>query len=176
MKVALYPGSFDPLTQGHVDLIQRASRLFDQLIVAVMKNTSKQPLFSVEERIAQIDRAIGDLPNVTAIAADGLTVTLMNQVGADYLIRGIRNQTDFLYERDIATMNHHLDPEIETVFLLADPQYQHLSSSLLKEVAAAGGDIQDYLPQNVQSDLQKVIHQRMIQRLQRKNGEQHDES
>ncbi len=100
MKVALYPGSFDPLTQGHVDLIQRASRLFDQLIVAVMKNTSKQPLFSVEERIAQIDRAIGDLPNVTAIAADGLTVTLMNQVGADYLIRGIRNQTDFLYERD----------------------------------------------------------------------------
>lgn len=138
MKVAVFPGSFDPLTLGHLDLIKRGSALFDQLAVAVMTNESKNPLFTVEERVAQIKEAVSGLDNVSVITTEGLTVDLMNRIGADYLMRGLRNTTDFQYERDIAAMNNFLDDQCETVFFLAKPEYQHLSSSLLKEVTSAG--------------------------------------
>ena len=118
MKVAVFPGSFDPLTLGHLDLIKRGSALFDQLAVAVMTNTSKKPLFSVEERIQQIKEATAGLDNVSVITASGLTVDLMNRIGADYLMRGLRNNADFQYERDIAAMNNFLDDQCETIFFL----------------------------------------------------------
>ncbi len=160
MKVAVFPGSFDPLTLGHLDLIRRGAALFDQLAVAVMTNAAKDPLFTVEERVAQVKKATSGFDNVTVITANGLTVDLMNKIGADYLLRGLRNTNDFQYERDIAAMNQFLDDQVDTVFLLADPKYQHLSSSLLKEVARAGGDIDPLLPGNISADLKKRMQER----------------
>ncbi|KRN58719.1 pantetheine-phosphate adenylyltransferase [Limosilactobacillus secaliphilus] len=172
MKVALFPGSFDPLTLGHLDLIKRGSALFDQLAVAVMTNSSKHPLFSVDERVAQVKEAAQGLSNVSVITSQGLTVDLMNQIGADYLLRGLRNGRDFEYEKDIAAMNQFLDDQVDTVFLLADPKYQHLSSSLLKEVAMSGGDISAYLPANINADLQKKLDDLKLRRVTRDNEEQ----
>jgi pantetheine-phosphate adenylyltransferase len=153
MKVAVYPGSFDPLTNGHLDIIKRGSQLFDQLAVAVMNNTSKTPVFSVPERIEQIKDVVSVFDNVSVITADELTVNLMNRVGADYLLRGLRNGTDFQYEQDIAAMNQHLDDQVETIFMLADPKYAHLSSSLIKEVVKFGGDVSQYLPTAINTAL-----------------------
>lgn len=171
MKVAVFPGSFDPLTLGHLDLIKRGAALFDQLAVAVMTNTSKEPLFSVDERVAQIKEAVAGLDNVSVITTTGLTVNLMNRIGADYLMRGLRNTTDFQYERDIAAMNNFLDDQCETVFFLAKPQYQHLSSSLLKEVTSAGGDIAAYLPKNINEALKKRLAERKLMRVKKYNEE-----
>ncbi|WP_461239636.1 pantetheine-phosphate adenylyltransferase [Paucilactobacillus sp. N302-9] len=153
MKVAVYPGSFDPLTNGHLDIIKRGSQLFDQLAVAVMNNTSKTPVFSVPERIEQIKDVVSVFDNVSVITADELTVNLMNRVGADYLLRGLRNGTDFQYEQDIAAMNQHLDDQVETIFMLADPKYAHLSSTLIKEVVKFGGDVSQYLPTAINTAL-----------------------
>ena len=169
MKVAIFPGTFDPLTLGHLDLIKRGSVLFDQLAVAVMTNTAKEPLFTVEERVEQVKRATSGFDNVTVITTQGLTVDLMNKIGADYLLRGLRNTNDFQYERDIAAMNQFLDDQVETVFLLADPKYQHLSSSLLKEVARFGGDIDALLPSNISADLAKRRHEREEARISARN-------
>ncbi|WP_137597948.1 pantetheine-phosphate adenylyltransferase [Paucilactobacillus kaifaensis] len=157
MKVAVFPGSFDPLTRGHLDLIKRGSQLFDQLAVAVMINVGKQPVFTVDERVAQIKTAVSPYDNVSVITANELTVNLMNRVGADYLLRGLRNTNDFQYERDIAAMNQHLDNQIETLFMLADPKYQHLSSSLIKEVAKFGGDVSEYLPGEIAEQLTEKL-------------------
>ena len=169
MKVAIFPGSFDPLTLGHLDLIKRGSALFDQLAVAVMDNASKHPLFSLDERVAQVKEAVSGLSNVSVITSQGLTVDLMNKIGADYLMRGLRNSKDFEYERDIAAMNQFLDDQVETVFLLADPKYQHLSSSLLKEVTMAGGDISAYLPANINEALKKRLEERQLMQVKEDN-------
>lgn len=170
MKVAIFPGSFDPLTLGHLDLIKRGSALFDQLAVAVMTNETKNPLFTVDERVEQVKLAVSGLSNVSVITSNGLTVELMNKIGADYLMRGLRNSKDFEYEKDIAAMNQFLDSEVETVFLLADPKYQHLSSSLLKEVAIHGGDISAYLPANINEALDKKLDEQQM-RLVKKHNE-----
>lgn len=169
MKIAVFPGSFDPLTLGHLDLIKRGSALFDQLAVAVMGNASKHPLFTLDERVAQVKEAVAGLANVSVITSQGLTVDLMNKIGADYLMRGLRNSKDFEYERDIATMNQFLDSQVETVFLLADPKYQHLSSSLLKEVTMAGGDISAYLPANINAALEKRLDERQMRQVKKHN-------
>ncbi|MDY3703184.1 MAG: pantetheine-phosphate adenylyltransferase [Limosilactobacillus coleohominis] len=169
MKVAIFPGSFDPLTLGHLDLIKKGSALFDQLAVAVMDNASKHPLFSLDERVAQVKEAVSGLSNVSVITSQGLTVDLMNKIGADYLMRGLRNSKDFEYERDIAAMNQFLDDQVETVFLLADPKYQHLSSSLLKEVTMAGGDISAYLPANINAALEKRLDERQMRQVKKHN-------
>ena len=169
MKVAIFPGSFDPLTLGHLDLIKRGSALFDQLAVAVMDSASKHPLFSLDERVAQVKEAVSGLSNVSVITSQGLTVDLMNKIGADYLMRGLRNSKDFEYERDIAAMNQFLDDQVETVFLLADPKYQHLSSSLLKEVTMAGGDISAYLPANINAALEKRLDERQMRQVKKHN-------
>lgn len=171
MKVALFPGTFDPLTLGHLDLIKRGSALFDQLAVAVMTNQSKHPLFTVEERVEQVKEATSGLANVSVITAEGLSVDLMNKIGADYLMRGLRNGNDFQYERDIAAMNNYLDDQCETVFFLAKPEYQHLSSSLLKEVTSAGGDISAYLPTNINEALKKRLEERQLMQVKKHNEE-----
>lgn len=169
MKIAVFPGSFDPLTLGHLDLIKRGSALFDQLAVAVMTNRSKEPLFTVDERVEQIKESVSGLDNVSVITTSGLTVDLMNRIGADYLMRGLRNTTDFQYERDIAAMNNFLDDQCETIFFLARPEYQHLSSSMLKEVTSAGGDISAYLPKNINEALKQRLKEKKLLKVKEHN-------
>ena len=132
-----------------------------------MSNDSKKPLFTVEERVAQVKEAVAGLSNVSVITAEGLTVDLMNKIGADYLMRGLRNVTDFQYERDIAAMNQFLDDQAETIFFLADPKYH--SSSLLKETAAAGGDISAYLPGNINKALEKRLREQKLEQVKEQN-------
>lgn len=150
-KIALFPGSFDPMTNGHLNLIERSAKLFDEVIIGVFINTSKQTLFTPEEKKYLIEEATKEMPNVRVIMQETqLTVESAKSLGANFLIRGIRNVKDYEYEKDIAKMNQHLAPEIETVFLLAEEPYAHVSSSLLKEVLRfGGGDVSDYLPPNI---------------------------
>ena len=149
-KIALFPGSFDPMTNGHLNLIERSAKLFDEVIIGVFINTSKQTLFTPEEKKYLIKEATKEMPNVRVIMQETqLTVESAKSLGANFLIRGIRNVKDYEYEKDIAKMNQHLAPEIETVFLLAEEPYAHVSSSLLKEVLRFGGDVSDYLPPNI---------------------------
>ncbi|WP_430603862.1 phosphopantetheine adenylyltransferase [Enterococcus sp. DIV0724b] len=153
-KIALFPGSFDPLTNGHLDLIERSTKLFDKVIVGVFVNTNKKALFTVEEKLVLIKKAVAHLENVEIIIQETkLTVESASDLGANFLIRGIRNVKDYEYEKDIAMMNHHLAPELETIFLLADEKYAHISSSLLKEVLKFGGDVSHYLPKSVSQAL-----------------------
>ncbi|WP_203641864.1 pantetheine-phosphate adenylyltransferase [Levilactobacillus andaensis] len=146
MTIAVFPGSFDPLTNGHLDLIARASRMFDQLVIAVGQNTSKQGVFSPAERVAFIEASVATLPNVSVQIESGLTVAFMQAIHATVLVRGLRNSVDFEYEQGIAGMNRALDANIDTVCLMADPQYQFVSSSLLREVARFGGDLTKLVP------------------------------
>jgi len=146
MTIAVFPGSFDPLTNGHLDLITRASKIFDQLIVAVGQNTSKRGVFTTDERVAFIEKTTQHLANVSVRVETGLTVTFMQDIHATVLVRGIRNSVDFEYEQGIAGMNRTLDPNVDTVCLMANPQYQFVSSSLLKEVARFGGDLTNLVP------------------------------
>lgn len=149
-KIALFPGSFDPLTTGHVDLIERGAKLFDEIIVGVFVNTNKKSFFSSEEKVQLIQEALIHIPNVRVIAQETeLTVVAAKKLGAQFLLRGIRSVKDYEYERDIMEMNHHLAPTLETVFLLADAKHSFISSSLLKEILTFEGNVADYLPRNI---------------------------
>lgn len=154
MKVALFPGSFDPLTNGHLDIIERASKLFDRLVVGVGTNTTKAPMFATPEKIDLIKRATAGIENVEVMEITGLTVAVMDQLGAQYLVRGLRNETDYLYERDIAEMNRHLRSDFETVILLAHHENQNIASSMIKEIAHFGGDVSALVPPVVSAALQ----------------------
>lgn len=146
----LYAGSFDPITLGHYDVILRTSRLFDQVVVAVAQNTSKAYLLSPEERLALVQEVVAPLPNVQVQALPaGLTVTLAQDVGAQVLIRGIRNEADFTYEASMAWLNRTQAPELETVFFCPQEKYQYLSSSLVREIARHGGDLAGLVPKAV---------------------------
>lgn len=154
--IALFPGSFDPLTNGHLDLIFRASKMYDKIIVAIMTNTSKKPLFSYDEKLRLIQDNVASLNNVEVVAVESdLTVNVMHRLNASILVRGVRDVKDFEYEREIAAMNSRLAPEIETVLLLARPEYSFLSSSMIKEVGQFNGDIDQFVPANVAVSLQK---------------------
>lgn len=154
--IALFPGSFDPLTNGHLDLIFRASKMYDKIIVAIMTNTSKKPLFSSDEKLRLVQDNVASLNNVEVVAVESdLTVNVMHRLNASILVRGVRDVKDFEYEREIAAMNSRLAPEIETVLLLARPEYSFLSSSMIKEVGQFNGDIAQFVPANVVSSLQK---------------------
>ncbi|KRM74081.1 pantetheine-phosphate adenylyltransferase [Secundilactobacillus collinoides] len=153
MTKAVFPGSFDPLTKGHLNLIQRASHLFDELIVTVGTNISKRSLFTPDERVALIQKSVADLPNVTVRTEGGLTVDFVKSVNASVILRGLRNSKDYEYEAGIAQMNHYLDNGIETLFLLTDAKYAFISSSLLKEVLHFGGDISELVPPAVAAAL-----------------------
>lgn len=149
-KIALYAGSFDPVSNGHLNLIQRGAALFDQLIVAVATNTSKKSLFTTDEKVQLMQENLTHLPNVTVVQhTGGLTIDLAKEWNATVLLRGIRNVKDFEYEADVAAMNKTQNKEIETVFLTADEKYRFVSSSLIKEVAMFGGDINGLVPENV---------------------------
>ena len=156
MVKALFPGSFDPFTNGHLDMVVRAAQLFDEVIVGVGTNLSKNYLFDANEKITLIRRATDNLPNVKVVEMSGLTVSFMHEINADVLVRGIRNEKDYLYERDIAQMNSDLD-SAETIFLLAKPDHQFISSSLLKEIASTGTDISKYVPDDVYEALVKKL-------------------
>ncbi|WP_278437561.1 pantetheine-phosphate adenylyltransferase [Leuconostoc lactis] len=139
MSIALFPGSFDPLTNGHLDIIQRASQIFDHVVVGVGRNTSKQALFTPEEKVDLISTVVADLPNVDVAIMHGLTVQFMSEIGAKFIVRGLRNSKDFEYERDIAGVNSAL-ADVETILLLAKPENQNISSSMVKEIGSMGAD------------------------------------
>ncbi|APB30967.1 pantetheine-phosphate adenylyltransferase [Vagococcus teuberi] len=154
-RVALFPGSFDPVTKGHLNTIQKASKLFDEVVVGVFTNTTKRNLFTAIERKQFIEDEIHSLANVSVRVCDNdLTIRIANELGADYLVRGIRNQLDYEYEKSIAVLNKHLSSNIETIFLLSDEQYNHISSSMVKEIAKFKGDVSDFVPETVNEELQ----------------------
>jgi len=152
MKI-LYPGTFDPLTNGHLDLIERSQMIFGNVIVAVLENTSKRPTFSLERRIIQIKESVNNLSNVQVISYSGLTVDCANEYGADLILRGLRAMSDFEYELQISHTNRSLNKKIETIFLSTDTNFSFLSSSLVKEVAKFKGEINHMVPPVVEKDL-----------------------
>ena len=152
MKI-LYPGTFDPLTNGHLDLIQRAENLFGNVVVAVLENTSKKPTFDLSRRIIQINKAISHLQNIDVISYSGLTVDCAKDLKANLILRGLRAMSDFEYELQIAHTNKSLNSNIETIFLSTNTNFSFLSSSLVKEVAKFGGEINHMVPESVEHDL-----------------------
>ncbi|MFY9853409.1 MAG: pantetheine-phosphate adenylyltransferase [Terracidiphilus sp.] len=154
---ALYPGTFDPPTSGHVDLIQRGAKLFDHLTVAVLLNPVKDPLFTVDERVEMLNEATAAIGNVSVATFDGLTVEFARQVGASAVLRGIRAISDYEHEFQMALMNRRLAPDIETVFLQPAGRYSFVSSRMVKEVFSFGGDVSGLVPANVLKRLQKRI-------------------
>ena len=161
MITAIYPGSFDPITNGHLDIITRAAKLFQKLIIGVYDKPAKQLLFSTEERAEMVSKTIASLPNVEARVFTGLAVDFAKEVKAQAIVRGLRMSGDFENEFDLAMMNKRLAPEIEIVCLMADMKYQFLSSSLLKEAARLGGAIEDLVPEHVAEALIKKVHTQM---------------
>ena len=149
MSIAVYPGSFDPVTFGHLDIIERAARFTDRLIVGVLNNSAKTPLFSVEERILMIKEAVRHLPNVEVKSFSGMTVNFARSEKADFMIRGLRAVTDFEYELQLSQTNRKLAPDVDTVFLTTNLTYAYLSSSIVKEVASYNGDISEFVPEHV---------------------------
>ena len=156
---ALYPGSFDPLPLGHLDVIERGASLFDQLVVAVLRNPSKNPCFSVEQRLEQIHLATAHLNNVSVAAFDGLTVDFAQDCGSDVILRGLRALSDFEYELQIAHTNKSLAPQLETLFLATATAHSFLSSSVVKEVARFGGSVGHMVPTGVAQDLARLFNQ-----------------
>lgn len=153
MHTGVYPGSFDPVTYGHIDIIERARVLFDHLVIAVAENTNKTPLFSLEERLALMRDIFKDKPNLEVRSFSGLLVNFVKDVNAGAIVRGIRAVTDFDYEYAIYQINRDLNPEIDTIFLLAGKKYSFLSSSIIKEVARYGRRVDEYTPTSVSAAL-----------------------
>lgn len=158
--VAIYPGSFDPVTNGHLDLIERASKLFDRLIVAVLRNPEKDELFSLDERLEMLERSVTHLPNVSVDSFDGLLVDFARHQRARVILRGIRAVSDYEYELQMALMNRRLAPEIETMFMMAGEAYSFISSKLVKEVIGLGGDIRGLVPPSVEERLKERFNAR----------------
>jgi pantetheine-phosphate adenylyltransferase len=155
--VAIYPGSFDPITNGHLDLIERGSALFDKLIVAILRNEEKQALFTIEDRTEMLNEVVRCFPNVEVASFDGLLVDYAAECGASVILRGIRAVSDYEYELQMALMNRRLKPEIETVFLMAGEAHSFISSRLVKEVIRLGGNISGLVPPFVEGRLRKRV-------------------
>ena len=154
-RVAVYPGSFDPLTNGHVDIILRGSRIFDRIVVAILENVEKTPLFGLEERIEIARDVFKKQPNVEVDEFGGLLVDYVEQRGANVIVRGLRAISDFEYELQMALMNHRLNPQVETVFMMPTEPYTYVSSKLVKEVVTLGGSVSGWVPEIVESRLRK---------------------
>jgi pantetheine-phosphate adenylyltransferase len=149
MRTALYPGSFDPLTNGHIDIIERAAKLFDHVIVAVARNDGKQPLFSLKQRLQLVQRALKGLPNAEADSFDGLLVDYAEKRSVQAIIRGLRAVSDFEFEFQLALMNRKLNGRVETIFMMPRETYTFLSSRIVKEIARLGGNVESFVPDHV---------------------------
>lgn len=156
-RIAIYPGSFDPITNGHLDVICRAASMFDQVIVAVAHNGEKKPLFTTEERVTLVEHAVKRIPNVTVDGFQGLLVDYARKKKARVIIRGLRAVSDFEFEFQMALMNRKLDPKTETIFLMPKDEYTFISSRLVKEIAWLGGNVSDFVPVDVQRALKAKI-------------------
>ena len=154
MKIAVFPGSFDPITLGHINLVRRLVPLFDKIIVAVGVNTQKRTLFSLERRLRWLDEEFKDDPTIEAGSFEGLTVNYCKEVGAKYLVRGLRNASDFDYEKTISQLNNIIGDDIETVFLISRPEYSHISSTIVREIIKGHGDISKFVPEHIVRDIQ----------------------
>ena len=157
MKIAIYPGSFDPVTSGHLNIIRRAANIFDKLIVCVMVNAGKNPMFSLEERVELIRRVTGDLPNVEVDSSSELLADYAKRRGSCVIVKGLRAGSDFENEFQMALINHKINPELDTMFLTAESQYMYLSSSTVKELGNYGVDLSDFLPNEIIPDFQSRI-------------------
>ncbi|ACD53772.1 pantetheine-phosphate adenylyltransferase [Clostridium botulinum] len=153
MKVAVYPGSFDPITNGHLDIIERGSKVFDKLIIGVLVNVDKKGLFEIEERVELIKKVTKHIKNVEVISFNGLLIDFLKAYNAKIILKGLRAVSDFEYEFKMALMNNKLDPDIETVFMMTSAQYSYLSSSSVKQVAKFGGCIEGLVPKEIISDV-----------------------
>ncbi len=153
MRTVIYPGSFDPLTNGHLDVVQRATKLFDRVVVAVARNESKHPLFSLEERVQMVARAVRHLPHVEADSFEGLLMDYVERRSAQAVIRGLRAVSDFEFEFQLALMNRKLNERIETIFMMPKDTYTFLSSRIVKEIASLGGDVSAFVPAHVRTAL-----------------------
>ncbi len=163
MRIAVYPGSFDPVTKGHLDIIKRASKMFDKVIVGIAVNSSKRPMFSFEERRDFINRAvksIPDLDNIEVDAIDGLLVDYMHKHNSKIIVKGLRFVSDFEYEYQMALTNRKLDEDIETMFMVTCYKYSYLSSSIVKEVCSLGGDVTDMIPESILEQVSEEIKKR----------------
>jgi len=154
---AVYPGSFDPVTNGHIDLIQRCAALFDKVIVAVLRNTEKTPFFTAEERVDMLEKSLGKLDNVSVTSFAGLLVDFVEQIEATVIVRGIRAISDYEYELQMALMNRRLFNKVETVFMLPAEAYSFLSSKLVKEIAQLGGSVRGFVPPEVEKRLNQKL-------------------
>src|ERR1043165_4191472 len=157
MRTAIYPGSFDPLTNGHLDVIERASKLFDQVIVAIANNDGKNPLFSLSERRDLVGRSVGPLKNVETDTFDGLLVDYVERRSGQAILRGLRAVSDFEFEFQLALMNRKLNERVETIFMMPKDTYTFLSSRIIKEIARLGGDIRAFVPSHVEAALKKKL-------------------
>ena len=162
MLKGIYPGSFDPVTYGHLDVIERSSKLVDELIVGVLNKKAKSPLFSAEERVRMLNEVTKDMPNVTVVPFEGLLVDFARKMDAGLVIRGLRAITDFEYELQMAQTNHKMEPDVETVFLTTSLDYSYLSSTTVKEVAAFGGDISQFVPGIVADLIEEKMNKRRV--------------
>jgi len=159
-QIALYPGTFDPVTNGHIDLINRAHEIFSDVIIAVAHNPHKKPVFSVEERMAMLKKAVAGMDGVTVTHFDGLVVDFAHKLKAKVLIRGLRMLSDFEYEFQMALTNRKLSSDIETIFLMPHESYSYLSAKLIKEAAALGADLSSFVPDFVEQALQKKLRRK----------------
>lgn len=162
MLRAVYPGSFDPVTYGHLDIIRRSRSLADELIVGVLNNKAKTPLFSVEERVKMLKEMTKNMPGVKVVPFEGLLIDFAKEMSAGIVVRGLRAVTDFEYELQMAQTNNKLSPELETVFLTTSLKYSYLSSTVVKEVAAFGGDISQFVPETIERRIQEKIMKRRV--------------
>ena len=155
MKRAIYPGSFDPATFGHIDMIERSAQIVDELVVAVLINSAKNPLFSVQERVSMLEEITGHIPNIRITSFNGLLIDYAREADASIIVRGLRAVTDFEYELQIAQTNRIVNSQIDTIFLTTSLEYAYLSSTIVKEVASYGGDISHFVPEQL---VEKIYH------------------
>ena len=160
MKRAIYPGTFDPVTYGHIDVIRRSAKIVDELVIGVLVNNQKTPLFSPEERVEMLESVVKDIPNVRVVAFNGLLIDFAEEQNANFLIRGLRAVTDFEYELQMAQTNRIIDPDIDTIFLTTSLEYAYLSSSTVREVASFNGDISKFVPEHIAELVKKKFSER----------------